>query len=120
MELGREEGCERGEVCTPDGMGPSRENLHRRMTSPIQKWLLIRFLSSPGRAAHTPHIPAKDRIDLTSRTTQQLGLPPHTHTPTLFQMPMAPRVLLLCLLVLAVTEGHCREAAIPGCHLHRE
>ncbi|XP_006980750.2 glycoprotein hormone alpha-2 [Peromyscus maniculatus bairdii] len=33
-------------------------------------------------------------------------------------MPMAPCVLLLCLLVLAVTEGHCREAAIPGCHLH--
>ncbi|XP_005351849.1 glycoprotein hormone alpha-2 [Microtus ochrogaster] len=32
-------------------------------------------------------------------------------------MPMAPRVLLFCLLVLAVTEGHCREAAIPGCHL---
>ncbi|XP_075829353.1 glycoprotein hormone alpha-2 isoform X1 [Microtus pennsylvanicus] len=33
-------------------------------------------------------------------------------------MPMAPRVLLFCLLVLAVIEGRCREAAIPGCHLH--
>lgn len=40
--------------------------------------------------------------------------------PTPFQMPMAPRVLLFCLLGLAVTEGHGLEAAvpIPGCHLH--
>lgn len=41
--------------------------------------------------------------------------------PTVFQMPMAsPQALLLGLLVLAVTEGWGRQAAIPGCHLHRE
>ncbi|XP_064432658.1 glycoprotein hormone alpha-2 [Mirounga angustirostris] len=34
-------------------------------------------------------------------------------------IPMAsPQMLLLCLLVLAVTEGWGRQAAIPGCHLH--
>ncbi|XP_019501117.1 PREDICTED: glycoprotein hormone alpha-2 isoform X2 [Hipposideros armiger] len=34
-------------------------------------------------------------------------------------MPMAsPQALLLGLLVLAVTEGWGRQAAIPGCHLH--
>ncbi|XP_055466442.1 glycoprotein hormone alpha-2 [Psammomys obesus] len=33
-------------------------------------------------------------------------------------MPMAPRVLFLCLLGLAVTEGQDQEPAIPGCHLH--
>ncbi|XP_034869072.1 glycoprotein hormone alpha-2 isoform X2 [Mirounga leonina] len=30
----------------------------------------------------------------------------------------SPQTLLLCLLVLAVTEGWGRQAAIPGCHLH--
>uniref|UniRef100_A0A452R9K9 Glycoprotein hormone subunit alpha 2 n=1 Tax=Ursus americanus TaxID=9643 RepID=A0A452R9K9_URSAM len=35
------------------------------------------------------------------------------------RIPMAsPQTLLLCLLVLAVTEGWGRQAAIPGCHLH--
>uniref|UniRef100_A0ABI8AR30 Glycoprotein hormone subunit alpha 2 n=1 Tax=Felis catus TaxID=9685 RepID=A0ABI8AR30_FELCA len=34
-------------------------------------------------------------------------------------IPMAsPQMLLLCLLVLAVTEGWGRQVAIPGCHLH--
>ncbi|XP_076971916.1 glycoprotein hormone alpha-2 [Tamandua tetradactyla] len=34
-------------------------------------------------------------------------------------MPMAtPQTLLLCLLVLAVSEGWGRKAAIPGCHLY--
>nr|XP_013217448.2 glycoprotein hormone alpha-2 [Ictidomys tridecemlineatus] len=34
-------------------------------------------------------------------------------------VPMAsPQALLICLLVLAVTEGWDQEAAIPGCHLH--
>ncbi|KAL0630086.1 Glycoprotein hormone alpha-2 [Plecturocebus cupreus] len=34
-------------------------------------------------------------------------------------LPMAsPQTLVLCLLVLAVTEGWGQEAAIPGCHLH--
>ncbi|XP_059243024.1 glycoprotein hormone alpha-2 [Mustela nigripes] len=37
----------------------------------------------------------------------------------LLQIPMAsPQTLLLCLLVLAVTEGWGRQAPIPGCHLH--
>ncbi|XP_054381642.1 glycoprotein hormone alpha-2 isoform X1 [Pongo abelii] len=36
-------------------------------------------------------------------------------------MPMAsPQTLVLCLLVLAVTEAWGQEAVIPGCHLHRE
>ncbi|KAG3284741.1 glycoprotein hormone alpha-2 isoform X2 [Ictidomys tridecemlineatus] len=30
----------------------------------------------------------------------------------------SPQALLICLLVLAVTEGWDQEAAIPGCHLH--
>ncbi|XP_055270855.1 glycoprotein hormone alpha-2 [Moschus berezovskii] len=34
-------------------------------------------------------------------------------------VPMAsPQTLLLCLLLLVVTEGRSRQAAIPGCHLH--
>ena len=43
------------------------------------------------------------------------------YLPTVFQMPMAsPQTLLLCLLVLAVTEGQGQQAAIPGCYLHRK
>ncbi|XP_049747813.1 glycoprotein hormone alpha-2 [Loxodonta africana] len=39
--------------------------------------------------------------------------------PTVLQVPMAsPQTLLLCLLVLAVTEGWAGAASIPGCHLH--
>lgn len=49
----------------------------------------------------------------------------HTHLETsvypLFQVPMAsPQALLLGLLALVVTEGWGQQAAIPGCHLHRE
>lgn len=32
----------------------------------------------------------------------------------------SPQTLVLCLLVLAVTEACGQEAVIPGCHLHRE
>ncbi|XP_038419977.1 glycoprotein hormone alpha-2 isoform X8 [Canis lupus familiaris] len=51
------------------------------------------------------------------QTIQFLGLGSDIHP--LFQIPMAsPQTLFLCLLVLAVTEGWGRQAAIPGCHLH--
>nr|XP_023415521.1 glycoprotein hormone alpha-2 [Loxodonta africana] len=58
---------------------------------------------------------------------QMKGLQPlsYLHTqvqadlPTVLQVPMAsPQTLLLCLLVLAVTEGWAGAASIPGCHLH--
>ncbi|XP_047372249.1 glycoprotein hormone alpha-2, partial [Sciurus carolinensis] len=45
--------------------------------------------------------------------------PPQRLLPTVLRVPMAcPQALLICLLVLAVTEGWGQEAAIPGCHLH--
>ncbi|XP_010836320.1 PREDICTED: glycoprotein hormone alpha-2 [Bison bison bison] len=45
--------------------------------------------------------------------------PRNIYPPSVFQMPMAsPQTLLLCLLLLAVTEGQSRQAAIPGCYLH--
>ena len=47
--------------------------------------------------------------------------PRNIYPPSVFQMPMAsPQTLLLCLLLLAVTEGQSRQAAIPGCYLHRK
>lgn len=47
--------------------------------------------------------------------------PRNIYSPSVFQMPMAcPQTLLLCLLLLVATEGQSRQAAIPGCHLHRK
>lgn len=43
------------------------------------------------------------------------------YLPTVFEMLMAhPQTLLFCLLFLVIAEGWGRQAAIPGCHLHRE
>ncbi|XP_058382463.1 glycoprotein hormone alpha-2 isoform X1 [Diceros bicornis minor] len=60
---------------------------------------------------------SQHRLETCSRHEDPLSKP--LSSWALEVMPMAsPQTLLLCLLVLAVTEGQGQQAAIPGCYLH--
>ncbi|XP_026945766.1 glycoprotein hormone alpha-2 [Sagmatias obliquidens] len=60
---------------------------------------------------------SQHRLETSRRPEEPLNKP--LSSWALEVMPMAsPQTLLLCLLVLVVTEGQGQQAAIPGCYLH--
>ncbi|XP_048952909.1 glycoprotein hormone alpha-2 isoform X2 [Canis lupus baileyi] len=75
----------------------------------MRKRKQVEVLSSPSR-------PGLDRAKIGISSQSPSKKKPLMETR---RIPMAsPQTLFLCLLVLAVTEGWGRQAAIPGCHLH--
>ncbi|XP_040495293.1 glycoprotein hormone alpha-2 isoform X12 [Ursus maritimus] len=71
------------------------------------------------KQAEVPSSPSRPALDRAKMEISSQG--PSIKKPLMEtrRIPMAsPQTLLLCLLVLAVTEGWGRQAAIPGCHLH--